>query len=81
VIYIYFPIFILDRHKSVYHQPGLSTYNPSEKRKKRHRRSRPSMEPTDTSFKSIPSSEATDSTHIGKRIFDIYIYKVENNFL
>jgi hypothetical protein len=23
------------------------------------------------SFKSIPSSEATDSTHIGKQIFDI----------
>ncbi len=66
VIYIYFPIFILDRHKSVYHQPSLSTYNPSEKRKKRHRRSRPSIEPTDMSFKSIPSSEATDSTHIGK---------------
>jgi hypothetical protein len=53
-----------DRHKSVYHQPNLATYNPSERRKKRHRRLRSSMEQSDISFKSVPSSEINDSTHI-----------------
>jgi hypothetical protein len=61
--------FRLDRHKSVYHQPSLSTYNPSEKRKKRHRRSRPSVEPSEMSFRSIPSSETNDTSHIGKENF------------
>ncbi len=45
----------------------MSTYNPSEKRRKRHRRSRPSMEPSDLSFKSIPSTATNDSVHIGKK--------------
>ncbi|CAF1020101.1 unnamed protein product [Adineta steineri] len=54
-----------DRHKSIYHQPTLPTYNPSEqRRRKRHRRSRPLIESSEMPFKAIPSHESNDSTHI-----------------
>ncbi|CAF0834824.1 unnamed protein product [Adineta ricciae] len=54
-----------DRHKSVYHQPNLASYNPSEqRRRKRHRRLRPAMDASELSFRAIPSNEGTDSTLI-----------------
>ena len=58
--------FRLDRHKSIYHQPSLSTYNPSERRRKRHRRPRQATEPSEMSFKSVQSNETSDSRHMGK---------------
>jgi len=58
--------FSIERHKSIYHQPSLSTYNPSERRRKRHRRTRPPTDSTEMSFRSIPSIDSSTSAHIGK---------------
>ncbi|CAF0790608.1 unnamed protein product [Adineta steineri] len=53
-----------DRHKSIYHQPSLTKYNPGERRKKHHRRSRLSGESFDVTSKSIASIETTESYEI-----------------
>ncbi|CAF2962810.1 unnamed protein product [Rotaria sp. Silwood2] len=53
-----------DRHKSIYHQPSLTAYNPSERRRRRHRRLRQPMEPSDLTFRSIPYNETNESTNI-----------------
>jgi hypothetical protein len=53
-----------DRHKSIYHQPSLTKYNPTERHRKHRRRSQLSGEPTDVGSKSFASHEAQDSFEI-----------------
>ncbi|CAF3524763.1 unnamed protein product [Rotaria socialis] len=49
------------RHKSIYHQPSLTTYGPNERRRKRHRRSRQPIGQNDSSFKPVTSDGTNDS--------------------
>jgi len=67
-----FLLFQLDRHKSIYHQPSLTKYNPTERRRKHRRRSHAAGDVVDTTFKSLTSSETNDSYEIGKSLFPIY---------
>ncbi|CAF0758464.1 unnamed protein product [Rotaria sordida] len=53
-----------DRHKSIYHQPSLTTYNPVERHRKRHRRSQQLGEPSNVTSKLAPSSETDESYEI-----------------
>ncbi|CAF3369159.1 unnamed protein product [Rotaria sp. Silwood1] len=53
-----------DRHKSIYHQPGLIKYNSTERRRRRHRRSQPSGESANATSRSAPSNEPNDSSEI-----------------
>ncbi|CAF2401099.1 unnamed protein product [Rotaria sp. Silwood2] len=53
-----------DRHKSIYHQPSLTKYNPAERRRKRHRRSQQSGESTNATSRPAPSNENNDSCEI-----------------
>jgi hypothetical protein len=64
---------LLDRHKSIYHQTSLATYDASEKRKKRHHRSRAPGEAGDTTSKPMTN----DSCEIGKHAFASL--SIENN--
>ncbi|CAF1216222.1 unnamed protein product [Rotaria sp. Silwood1] len=57
-----------ESHKSIYHQPSLTAYNPSERRRRRHRRLRQPMESPDMAFRSIPSNETNDSKSPGARV-------------
>ncbi|CAM4906352.1 unnamed protein product [Rotaria socialis] len=51
-----------DRHKSIYHQTSFKKiYNPTERRRKRHRHSQTSGESTNTSSKVTSSNETKDS--------------------
>ena len=54
----------LDRHKSIYHQPSLTKYNGSERRRKHRRRSQPHGDTQDVRTKSFTSSDSCD---IGKK--------------
>ena len=59
-------VFELDRHKSIYHQPSLTKYNPSsEKRRKRRHRSQPSGESFEERSKSLASNGTNESSEIG----------------
>ncbi|UJR16088.1 hypothetical protein I4U23_003000 [Adineta vaga] len=53
-----------DRHKSIYHQPSLTKYNSTERRKKRHHRSHLSGESFDATSKSVTSIETNESCEI-----------------
>jgi len=55
----------LDRHKSIYHQPSLTKYNPTERRRKRHHRAHSSDEPVEAISKSGTKNETNDSNEIG----------------
>jgi hypothetical protein len=57
----------LDRHKSIYHQPSLTKYNPSERRRKRRHRSQPSGDSTEARSKSCTSNDTNDSCEIGRK--------------
>ncbi|CAF3643219.1 unnamed protein product [Rotaria sordida] len=53
-----------ESHKSIYHQPSLTSYNSGERRRRRHRRPRPPMDSSDMTFRSVPSNDTNDSTNI-----------------
>jgi hypothetical protein len=61
---------LLERRKSIYHQPSLTKFNPAEKNRRKHRRrSQQTGERADTTSKSATNNENSDSYELGKNSF------------